>query len=192
MPRVLVLASASPRRHALLRWLGVDFMIDVPDVDESARPGESPATLVGRLADDKARAVAGRRNGAWILAADTLVELDGDLLGKPVDAADATAMLGRLAGREHRVFTGFVVRAPSGAVQAAATVVTRVRFRPLDRAAIDAYVATGEPDGKAGAYAIQGHGAGLIAAIDGSFTNVIGLPLTEVEQALREAGLLGR
>jgi len=187
---VLVLASASPRRHALLRWLGVEFAVDVADVDESARPGEEAAALVTRLARDKAQAVAARRPTAWILAADTLVELDGELLGKPADAGEAAVMLGRLAGREHRVFTGFVLLAPGGSVRGEGTVVTRVRFRGLDDAALDAYVASGEPDGKAGGYAIQGAGAALIAGIDGSFTNVIGLPLDEVEHALREAGLL--
>lgn len=188
---MLVLASASPRRSALLRWLGVEFVIDAPDVDERARPGEEPAPLVARLAREKALAVGARHPAAWILAADTLVELDGALLGKPADAAEAASMLGRLAGREHRVFTGFALVAPDGGLCREETVVTRVRFRRLDRAAIDAYVASGEPSGKAGGYAMQGQGAGLIAGIDGSFTNVIGLPLDEVEHALREAGLLG-
>jgi len=188
---VLVLASGSPRRHALIRWLGVDFVIDVPDVDETARPGEDVAPLVARLAGDKAGAVAARRRDAWILAADTLVEVDGEILGKPAGRPDAAAMLARLAGREHRVFTGFVLLAPAGELRVMRTVVTRVRFRAVGRAAIDAYVASGEPDGKAGAYAIQGQGAGLIAGIDGSFTNVIGLPLEDVAEAFREAGLLG-
>ena len=187
---MLVLGSASPRRHALLRWLGVDFVVDAPEIDERMRPGEPPAGLVAGLAREKARAVAVRRPAAWILAADTLVELDGALLGKPADRTEATAMLGRLAGREHRVFTGFALRAPAGTCRTE-TVVTRVRFRPVDAAAIAAYVASGEADGKAGGYAIQGIGAGLIAAIEGSFTNVIGLPLEEVERALREAGLVG-
>jgi septum formation protein len=189
---VLVLASASPRRHQLLRWFGVEYVIDPPDVDECASPGEDAGTLVGRLARDKARAVTGRRPADWVLAADTLVELEGDLLGKPADDADASAMLARLSGREHRVWTGFTLLMPGGAPRAADVVVTRVRFRAFDRNAIATYVASGEPIGKAGAYAIQGLGAGLIAGIDGSFTNVIGLPLEEVGRALREAGLLAR
>ncbi len=187
---MLVLASASPRRHQLLRWLGIDYVVDPPEVDERALPGEGPAALVERLARDKARAVTARRPGDWVLAADTLVELDGAVLGKPVDSAEAAAMLGRLSAHEHRVFTGFALLAPGAAIRAAEVVVTRVRFRALDLASIARYVASGEPEGKAGGYAIQGLGAGLIAGIDGSFTNVIGLPLEEVERALREAGLL--
>ena len=191
MRRVLVLASASPRRQRLLAWLGVPFEVDPASVDESPRAAEVATDMVLRLAHAKGAAVAGRRAGDWILAADTTVELDGVLFGKPRDTSDAAGMLAQLAGREHRVATGFALLAPGGAVRAADVVVTRVRFRPLDARAIAAYVATGECDGKAGAYAIQGHGAGLIERIDGSFTNVIGLPLVETERALAEAGLLG-
>jgi nucleoside triphosphate pyrophosphatase len=188
---MLVLASASPRRHALLRWLDVPFVVDAADIDEAVRPGEAPPVLVRRLGREKGATVAARRPDAWVLAADTIVEIDGAILGKPADAREAATMLSGLAGREHRVFTGFALLAPGGAVAHEAAVTTRVRFRRLGRDAIEAYVATGEFDGKAGAYAIQGAGWGLIATIDGSFTNVIGLPLDEVEQTLREAGLLG-
>ena len=188
---MLVLASASPRRHALLGWLGVEFAVDAPYIDERERPGEDSGALVARLAREKALAVAARRPADWILAADTLVEIEGALLGKPADAGEAVAMVGRLQGREHRVFTGFVLLGPGASPRGAGTVVTRVRFRRLDRGAVEAYVASGEPDGKAGGYAIQGVGAVLIERIEGSFTNVIGLPLDEVEAALREAGLLG-
>jgi nucleoside triphosphate pyrophosphatase len=187
---VLVLASASPRRHQLLAWLGLAYEIDVPDVDERVRRGESSRSVVRRLADAKAAAVAARRPASWVLAADTIVELDGAMLGKPSDRDDAAHMLGLLSGREHRVATGFTLLAPGGAARAADVVVTRVTFRPLDARAIRTYVDTGEPDGKAGGYAIQGFGAGLIERIDGSFTNVIGLPLVEVARALAEAGLL--
>jgi len=189
---VLCLASASPRRRQLLKWLGVDYVTDAADVDESVGAGEDAASLVRRLARAKAAAVARRRGDAWVLGCDTVVELDGDLLGKPADPAEARAMLARLAGREHRVVTGFALLAPGGAPHAEDVVVTRVRFRPLDAQAITAYVATGETSDKAGAYAIQGVGAGLIDRIDGSFTNVIGLPLGEVGRALEEAKLLGR
>jgi septum formation protein len=192
MRRVLVLASASPRRERLLGWLGVPFDIDPASVDESPRDGEIATDMVRRLAHAKGNAVAARRAADWVLAADTTVELDGVLFGKPDDAADAARMLAQLGGREHRVATGFALLAPGGTVRAADVVVTRVRFRPLDARAIAAYVATGECEGKAGAYAIQGHGAGLIDRIDGSFTNVIGLPLVETTRALAEAGLLGR
>jgi septum formation protein len=192
MRRVLVLASASPRRHQLLRWLGVVYEVDTADVDERAKPHEAAVEMVTRLAREKATAVSARRPDTWVLGADTIVEIDGVMLGKPADSADAAAMLARLAGREHRVATGFAIVAPGGRVQAAERVVTRVVFRPLDRRVIETYVASGEPEGKAGAYAIQGLGAGLIERIEGSFTNVIGLPLVEVRRALEEAGLLAR
>jgi septum formation protein len=189
MRRVLVLASSSPRRHQLLAWLGIPFAIDSADVDETPRPDENASEMVARLAREKAVAVAARRLDAWVLGADTTVEVDDVLLGKPADEAEAAAMLARLAGREHRVSTGFALVAPGGTARVVDVVRTRVVFRPLDERAIRAYVASGEPDGKAGGYAIQGLGAGLIERIDGSFTNVMGLPLTEVARALAEAGI---
>jgi septum formation protein len=189
---VLVLASASPRRHELLGWLGVPYAVDAPDVDEEPSPGERPADLVRRLACAKAVAVAARRTGDWVLGADTAVEVDGRALGKPADRAEAADMLARLAGREHRVLTALALVAPGRRLRAERLVESRVRFRALSRAAIAAYVTTGEPDDKAGAYAIQGRGAGLIAGVEGSFTNVMGLPLEQVERVLEEAGLLGR
>ena len=188
---MLVLASASPRRRELLRWLVAEYELETAQVDESPLPAEPAPSLVARLARAKADAVRARRPGAWILAADTIVELDGDILGKPADARDAVAMLGRLSGREHRVFTGFTLLAPGGEHRSG-TVESRVLFRPLDALRIEGYVATGEPLDKAGAYAIQGRGAGLVARVDGSFTNVIGLPLAEVGAVLGEAGLLAR
>ena len=187
-----VLASASARRRELLAWLGIAYEVDSADVEERPEPGEDARALVRRLAHAKAASVAGRWPGAWVLGCDTVVEIDGALLGKPVDRAEAVAMLGRLAGREHRVATGFALLGPGGVLGSADVVVTRVRFRPIDAGAIAGYVATGEADDKAGSYAIQGRGAGLIERIDGSFTNVIGLPLSEVERALAEAGLLAR
>jgi septum formation protein len=191
MRRVLVLASASPRRHQLLAWLGIPFTIDSADVDETAHPDEDAGEMVARLARAKAMAVAVRRPDAWVLGADTTVEVDGVLLGKPADDGEAATMLARLAGREHRVSTGFALVAPGGTPRVVDVVRTRVVFRPLAEPAIRAYVASGEPDGKAGGYAIQGLGAGLIERIDGSFTNVMGLPLTEVARALAEAGIRG-
>ncbi len=187
---MLVLASASPRRRQLLGWLGVPYDLDVPEVDERPEAEESASDMVRRLARAKAAMVASRRPASWVLAADTVVEIDGEIFGKPVDAEDASRMLGRLAGREHRVATGFALLAPGGIERAVDVVVTRVRFRPLVAAAIHAYVGSDEPAGKAGGYAIQGQGAALIDRIDGSFTNVIGLPLVEVSRALVEAGLL--
>ena len=188
---MLVLASASPRRRELLRWLVAEYELDTAEIDESARPGEPAPALVARLARAKAEAVAARRRGAWILAADTIVEIDGEVLGKPADEGEAVAMLGRLSGREHRVFTGFTLLSPGGEHRSG-MVESRVRFRRIDGSRIATYVATGEPLDKAGAYAIQGRGASMIAGVDGSFTNVIGLPLDEVGAVLGEAGLLAR
>jgi septum formation protein len=189
---MLVLASASPRRRELLRWLVPEYELDAADVDESARPGEEAAGLVARLAAAKGDDVAGRRPEAWVLAADTVVEIDGDVLGKPVDPREAAGMLRRLSGREHRVFTGFTLLAPRGRARHGGIVESRVLFHELSPRTIEDYVATGEPLDKAGSYAIQGRGAALVARVDGSFTNVIGLPLGEVGAALREAGLLAR
>lgn len=188
---MLVLASASPRRHELLAWLGVAYEVEPADVDEQPLPGEPAVALVRRLARSKAAAVSARRPRDWVLAADTIVEIDGQVLGKPVTTADTAAMLRRLAGREHVVATGFVLVAPGGDVRTEEAIVSRVRFRPLGARAIAAYVATGEPTDKAGGYAIQGRGAGLIESVAGSFTNVMGLPLIEVERALADAGLVG-
>ena len=189
---MLVLASASPRRRQLLAWLGVPYDVLPAEVDEAPLPHEAAEDLVLRLARAKAAAVAVRRPADWVLAADTIVEQGGVLLGKPADAGDAARMLARLAGREHRVATGFALVRPGGAVHSAELVLTRVRFRRLDARAIERYVASREGDDKAGAYAVQGLGAGLIERIDGSFTNVIGLPLVEVGRALEEADLLAR
>lgn len=187
---MLILASASPRRRELLAWLGLHFAVDPADVDESPRGGEVPAALVRRLAHSKAHAVSIRRPDDWVLGADTVVVIDGKALGKPADPAEARAMLSTLSGREHRVFTGFALLCPGGEIATVEAVITTVTFHPLRPAAIDAYVATGEADDKAGGYAIQGAGAAMIAGIDGSLTNVIGLPLTEVGRALAEAGLI--
>jgi len=158
------------------------------DVDETLPPGP-PAETARRLALAKARAVAARLAAGIVLGADTIVVIDGEALGKPVDAADARRMLRRLRGREHEVITGIaVVQAPGGRT-AAATVVSRVRMAEYDEAAIEAYVASGEPFDKAGAYAIQGRGGALVAGLEGSFTNVVGLPLEETARLLAGFGV---
>ena len=184
----LVLASASPRRRWLLAALGVPFSVLAVDIDERPHEGETPSVFAQRMAAEKARAVHAQRAG-WVLAADTIVELDGRIFGKPVDADDAAAMLQQLSGRTHVVRTAMTLLAPSGATAEEASVTTEVRFRPLDAAAIRAYVATGEPLDKAGAYAIQGEGAHLVDRVHGSYTNVIGLPLEEVATWLRARDL---
>jgi septum formation protein len=181
----LVLASASPRRRELLGQLGLSFEVRAPDIDETPGAQEVPEAYVARLARDKARVVARAAPAAWVLAADTTVVLDGALLGKPADAAEARAMLGRLSGRTHEVLTGVAL---AGRAQGEALVRTRVRFRPLSDAEVAWYVATGEPLDKAGAYAVQGKGGFLVAALEGSPTNVIGLPLGETLALLARAG----
>jgi septum formation protein len=170
----LVLASGSPRRRELLGWFGHPFDVVAPEVDETPRADETPIDHVSRLALDKVRAVAGE----VVLAADTTVDVDGEIFGKPFDAAHASAMLTRLSGRVHRVHTAVAVR--RGSVIVHEVVTTEVRLVPLDDAAIAWYVATGEPMGKAGAYAIQGAGGVLVAEVRGSVSNVVGLPLAEL------------
>jgi len=185
---MLVLASASPRRRELLRWLVAEYELDTAEIDESPRPAEPAPALVARLARAKAEAVAARRRGAWILAADTIVEIDGDVLGKPADEREAVAMLGRLSGREHRVFTGFTLLSPDGDHRSG-MVESRVRVRRIDAPRIATYVATGEPLDKAGAYAIQGVGGALVAGYEGSYSNVVGLPLAETARLLAAFGV---
>jgi septum formation protein len=184
-PRV-VLASASPRRRELLDTLGLRFVVSPSDIDESEHAGEDPIAYVQRLAIEKA-AAAGIAPVDIVIAADTTVDVDGQILGKPADDADARRMLTMLGGRTHRVHTGVAI-AFGGRLEAAVetTVVTMV---PITAAAMDWYVGTGEPHGKAGAYAIQGAGALLVSSVHGSVTNVIGLPLTVVDRLITRLGL---
>jgi septum formation protein len=185
----LILASGSPRRVALLGELGVLFQTVASDEPETIDPRLGPDAHAAILAERKARAVASQRQAGLVLGADTIVVLDGNLLGKPVDDAEATRLLRLLSGREHRVVTGIaVVDAGTGSVDTA-TVTSIIRFRALSDREIVSYVSTGEPRGKAGAYAIQGLGAGLVSALAGCFTNVVGLPLCETARLLRTAGL---
>lgn len=173
----------------MLERVGLAIEVRPADVDETPLAGEAPAAYVARVARTKALAIA-RPAGAWVLAADTTVTIDGDILGKAADAAEATAMLRRLAGRVHQVMTAFALAGErAGApVLREGVVVTDVVFVALDDAAVADYVASGEWQGKAGAYAIQGIGAALVARVVGSVTSVIGLPLAEVLAALREVG----
>jgi septum formation protein len=191
----LVLASASPRRHELLRSVGLEFDVMPADIDESVRPGELPAAYVVRLSREKAAVVAGRLGAdAIVVAADTTVDVDGQILEKPIDAADARRMLGLLSGRTHLVHTGVAVLRTSEASSAVGSggtgsvvVETAVEFVALAAEIVEWYIATGEPFGKAGAYAIQGAGGALVRRLDGSVTNVIGLPLAETLDLLRTA-----
>jgi septum formation protein len=177
-PKV-VLASASPRRREHHARLGLAFEVAPADVDETPRAGEAPDDYVARVAADKAAVAVGRHPAVRIVAADTTVAVDGDILGKPEDDADARRMLERLGGRRHQVLTGTQVIDPAGRVSAR-VVETGVVFRALGAGAIDRYVASREWDGKAGAYGAQGLAAAFITEIHGSFTSVIGLPLAEI------------
>ncbi len=180
----LILASASPRRRELLASLTLPFTIQVADIDENPLPGEDAPTLALRLARAKAAAVvASCTQPALVLAADTVVSIDGQLLAKPVDGADSQRMLQLLAGREHQVITAIAL--DDGQRQQAQAVTTRVWFRPLTTAECDWYWASGEPADKAGGYAIQGLGSRFIERIDGSYSNVVGLPLVETERLLQ-------
>jgi septum formation protein len=181
-----VLASASPRRRTLISRLGLRCDVEPTSVDESPRAGERPLDLARRLAESKARAV--EPGSRWALGADTVVILDGHALGKPVDAADAVAMLERLRNRTHEVATGVCLLAP-GQQPRVALVRTRVRMRPYSDAEIRAYVASGAPLDKAGAYGIQDAEFGPVHAILGCYTNVVGLPLCATAELLRDAGL---
>jgi septum formation protein len=192
------LASQSPRRRQLLDQIGAAYQLLLPDADEDAealeatRSGELPADYVARVTRaklDAARSRLLRRGGAAapLLCADTTVAIGRRILGKPADAAQATAMLAALSGQTHRVLSAVAVSIGRQALQA--TSVTRVRFAKLPAATIDAYVSSGEPFGKAGAYAIQSALAGFVEAIDGSYSGVMGLPLFETAQLLRRAGV---
>ena len=185
----LVLASASPRRRELLRQLGIDFTCDAAEIDETPLAGERPRAYVQRMAREKAGTVAQRfRPGdRLVLAADTTVVIDGLLLGKPGDQSDGMAMLQRLSGRSHTVFTAVCLS--NGLEQRCEVVATEVSFAELSPQTCAAYLATGEPWDKAGAYAIQGLGGALVSGIRGSYSNVVGLPLNETWQMLREFGV---
>jgi septum formation protein len=188
--RVLHLASQSPRRRQLLGQLGADFAVLDVDVPEQRAPGESPRDYVSRVARDKARAgLAALASGgdALVLGADTEVVLDDEVFGKPRDAADAAAMLRRLSGRTHAVISAVWLVGNGG--EQCEVCVSRVRFAALDEPAIAAYVATGEPFGKAGAYAIQGRGAAMVEHLEGSYSGVMGLPLFETARLLRRSGI---
>lgn len=178
----LVLASSSPRRRMLLETLGHEVIVRPSTVDETPLSGESAEALVLRLARAKAHNVSSE-DGLTVLAADTVVELDGAVLGKPRDDEHARALLARLAGRAHRVWTGFCARTAGGA-EHAGVVCSEVRMRSLTPAEIAAFVATGAAAGKAGAYGIQDHGAALVESVTGSHSNVVGLPLDETLAAL--------
>jgi len=183
---MLYLASQSPRRRELLARLNVDFRVLDVAVVECRQPHESPSDYVRRVAIDKARAGLSAMPEALVLAADTEVVLDDEVFGKPRDARDAAGMLRRLSGRTHQVLSAVCLASPGRMAQALS--VSEVAFAVLDDATIDAYVAGGEPEGKAGAYAIQGAAQAFISHLSGSYSGVMGLPLHETARLLAESG----
>lgn len=188
---MLILASASPRRRELLARAGVSFEVRPAEIDETPRAGERPEALAERLAREKALAVArrlGRAAAHHVLGSDTIVVLGGEVLGKPRDPAHAEALLGRLVGRVHEVTTGVALVRSGDLAARSFTVTSRVTMHDADAETIRRYVAGGEPLDKAGAYALQGEGRRFVAAVEGSESNVIGLPLDETLALLREAG----
>ncbi|HET7319931.1 MAG TPA: Maf family protein [Nitrospirota bacterium] len=184
----IILASASPRRNSLLRQFGVPFKTVPADVDERVRAGETPEQYARRLSLDKARAASDKAGKGIVIAADTIVVLDDEILGKPSDERDALRMLSMLSGRTHRVITALTV------MDAAGKILTRlsqtiVRFRRLSAEEIMSYVKTGEPLDKAGAYGIQEKGALLVSGIEGCYFNVVGLPISLLGEMLKEFGV---
>ncbi|MFH1812594.1 MAG: Maf family protein [Pseudomonadota bacterium] len=202
VPPALYLASRSPRRRELLTQIGAPFLVlpfrglpreDI-DVLEDVRDGEDAEAYVVRVA--RAKAVGGEQRLSWrrlssglVLSADTTVEIDGEILGKPADAADATRMLGLLSGRSHRVLTAVAVAVSDGRRLEHVLSISTVRFSPLDARDIERYVGSGEPMDKAGAYGIQGRAGAFVEHIEGSYTGIVGLPLNETWQLLRRFGL---
>jgi len=189
-PHRLVLASASPRRVELLAQVGiVPDRIAPADIDETPQRREEPGPLAKRLALGKAEAVAPAQGDDWLLAADTVVGLGRRILGKPENAEEARRFLSMLSGRRHRVYGGVTVISPTGKISRR-LVVTTVSFKRLEAAEIDSYLDGGEWEGKAGGYAIQGHAGAFIRGINGSYFNVVGLPLYETLSLLRGSGFV--
>ncbi len=183
----VILASQSPRRRELLALVGIDHEVLPADIDEDVRPGEQAVPYTERLAREKAAVIAAKHPDAYVIAADTTVVVDGDILGKPGDAAEARAMLRRLSGRSHVVCTGIAVA--RGARIESAVEQVGVTFRALSDAEIAAYVETGEPMDKAGAYGIQGWGATIVERVDGDYFSVMGLGLRRVGALFERHGV---
>lgn len=186
----LVLASASPRRAEMLKLLGVDFDRLPGDIDETFLEGETPREHVLRLSEGKAALAARGRPDAWILGADTIVVAAGEVLGKPGSPAEAAAMLEKLSGREHEVLTGFAIIRQDLGIRVREVVRSTVLFREISGDEMAWYTGTSEPYDKAGAYAVQGMGACFVREIRGSFSNVVGLPLCEVFEALKRVNAI--
>ncbi len=185
----IVLASTSPRRKELLQNVGIEFEIIAPSSDESLISGENPRDHVLRLASEKACSVSQNLEGNYlVIGADTIVVIDDEILGKPIDLEDARRMLSRISGRIHQVLTAFCIARPKNIILHSEIVDTNVEVKTLEPDEIEGYIKTTEPMDKAGAYGIQGIGAFMIKGIRGSYTNVVGLPLVEVLEALKIHG----
>jgi septum formation protein len=185
----VILASNSPRRRDILRQIGIDFVQLPVDADEKIRPGERPEDYAERVSLDKARVAAVKAGSGVVIAADTIVALESSILGKPTDVRDAHRMLKLLSGRMHHVITGLTVMDAATGKTVTRTVNTKVWFRELSDTEIEAYIATGEPLDKAGAYGIQEKGALLVNRIEGCYFNVVGLPLAVLGQILGDFGI---
>jgi len=183
----LILASASPRRRDLLNKVGLTFSVVPSEIDEATVSTESPAGYVQKLSEAKAADVAQRYPKSWILGADTIVFINGNILGKPTNSDEALRMLRQLSGATHKVLTGYCLMSRAHKRSFSETIETEVEFKDLAEREIEWYIETGEPFDKAGGYAIQGTGTFLVKRISGSFTNVVGLPLCEVIEAFNKA-----
>ena len=189
--KILILASQSPRRKYLLKQAGLQFKVIPSQVDESTVPMTSPESYVKILAEQKARDIARQYPDNYVIGADTIVLMDGTILGKPRSRDEARQMLARLSGKTHQVLTGFAVCCATKSYSYSDTIKTDVRFKNLAPEEIEWYIHTSEPFDKAGAYAIQGLGTFLVKSIKGSYTNVVGLPVCEVIELLLTEGIIG-
>jgi septum formation protein len=185
----IILASTSPRRKELLQSVGIKFEVIAPLSDESLLHNENPRDYVLRLASEKAISISQNLEGDFlVIGADTVVVVGDEILGKPSNVEGATAILSKISGREHHVLTAFSISKPKNTIMHSEVVDTKVRVKTLEPDEIEGYIKTGEPMDKAGAYGIQGIGSFLIKGIEGSYTNVVGLPLVEVLEALKKLG----
>ncbi|MBI5286198.1 MAG: septum formation protein Maf [Deltaproteobacteria bacterium] len=186
----IILASASPRRKALIEGLGLLFEVYPSEVDERVKTGESPQAHTLRLALEKTKKARETFHEGWIIGADTVVVIDGRILGKPSDIEEARVMLNLLKGRTHTVFTAFCVLSASTGKRVCRVVESRVKIKDLTGEEMEGYLTTGEPLDKAGAYAVRGIGCFMVESVEGSYTNVVGLPMEELKDALKRLGLL--
>jgi septum formation protein len=190
MSNKIILASSSPRRRELLSALGIEFDVKFPSAVETVRENESPEEFSRRISAEKACSVSvDLEDGYIVIGADTIVVIDGEILGKPSDIGDAASMLRMLSGREHHVYTAFSIVRPKNELLYSRIVDTKVLVKTLAASEIEGYIKTGEPMDKAGAYGIQGIGSFMVSGIEGSYTNVVGLPLVELLEALKNLGI---